>query len=79
MRREGEGMATWIDRVQQESDELSARIGRLSAFFDTDQFYSLPEVQRGLLVEQYCAMTKYSTLLGLRIRFGLSAPAAGGE
>lgn len=67
--REGSEMMKWIQDAQSEADELNCRIGRLSAFFDSESFDKLSDLQRNLLFDQYCAMTKYSTILNLRIRF----------
>jgi hypothetical protein len=54
-------------RVLDEHKELSEKIGKLSYFLTTPQFYELPLVQRHLLIEQEKAMNQYVDILEIRI------------
>jgi hypothetical protein len=54
-------------RVIGEKVQLDDKIGKLSAFFDTDLFKGLPAKENELLTAQLGAMVEYSGLLAERI------------
>jgi hypothetical protein len=54
-------------RVIGEKVQLDDKIGKLSAFFDTDLFKGLPAKENELLTAQLGAMVEYSSLLAERI------------
>lgn len=54
-------------RVIDEKIELDEKLSKLTAFFDTKIFASLPEAEQNRLRRQQFAMTDYSTILGERI------------
>ena len=54
-------------RVIGEKVQLDDKIGKLSAFFDTDLFKGLPAKENELLTAQLGAMIEYSGLLAERI------------
>lgn len=59
---------TFLDRLEIELTELSNKQDKLSKFFDTDIFKSLPKQKQTLLQAQFCAMLTYSQILVERIR-----------
>lgn len=54
-------------RVVEESDQLLARLQKLTAFLSTPTFDALPKAERHLLVAQHTAMTQYGVILHERI------------
>ncbi|MCE0757118.1 hypothetical protein CXG50_12270 [Pseudomonas plecoglossicida] len=62
-----EGLAPHQIRVVAEKAQLDDKIGKLSAFFDTDVFKGLPDKESELLTAQLGAMREYSDLLAERI------------
>lgn len=55
------------ERVVAEKKDLDEKIAKLSAFFDTETFAKLPDVDKGDLERQMAFMQGYSDTLGLRI------------
>lgn len=58
---------TFLDRLRIELNELLDKQDKLRAFFGTDTYKSLPDLDRALLEEQLCIMLKYSSILSKRI------------
>lgn len=54
-------------RVVQERTELQEKITKLLAFFNSDTFRALPQVEKHFMFKQHDAMMQYSTALDLRI------------
>lgn len=54
-------------RVVDEHNALGEKLSKLNAFFDTDTFAALPEVERILLLTQKDVMTAYLSILIRRI------------
>lgn len=61
-------METFKDRLGKEEIELNDKILKLGNFIKTDNFISLEEIQRDLLLIQYDAMSTYSSCLHTRIK-----------
>ena len=67
-------MLDWQQDVITEKAALDARLATMRAFIGDYGFWKLPLPERGLLMRQEQAMTRYSELLGKRIaRFGMEA------
>lgn len=62
-----EGLAPHQLRVVAEKAQLDDKVGKLSAFFNTDLFKGLPTKEAELLTAQLGAMREYSDLLAERI------------
>lgn len=58
---------TFKDRLTIEYAQLEERLGKLRGFIQSEQFQSLAEEDRNLLVEQEKAMASYLTILNTRI------------
>lgn len=58
---------TFKDRLTIEYAQLEERLGKLRVFIQSEQFQSLAEEDRNLLVEQEKAMASYLTILNTRI------------
>lgn len=58
---------TFKDRLTIEYAQLEERLGKLRGFIQSEQFQSLAEEDRNLLVEQEKAMDSYLTILNTRI------------
>jgi len=54
-------------RVVDEATELKDKRDKLGAFFSTEIYNGLDEIDKGLLVAQHGAMVAYSNILDLRI------------
>lgn len=54
-------------RVIDEKAELDERLGKLTAFFDTDPFPDLPQAEQDRMRRQATHMKRYSDILGERI------------
>ena len=67
-------MSDWKERLLQEQDELCERLGRLSAFLDSDGFHELDEEDQELLRQQSAYMTYYARILRDRV-FRMKAKA----
>jgi hypothetical protein len=66
------------ERVVAERNELSERIEKLAAFFETDLFSSLPTAEARRLCRQYGHMKSYLDILDERIE-AFSAPLTAPE
>lgn len=62
-------------RVLEERDELSDRMGRLYEFNHSAIFTTLPIIEQHLLLKQYAHMTGYLDALDRRIRLFTAFPA----
>jgi len=62
-------MRLYQERVITEKKELDAKRTKLEEFQKTDRFDGLPHEEQHLLRTQETAMTKYSEILGKRIKF----------
>lgn len=62
-----DGLPPHMQRVAAEKHQLDDKIGKLSAFFDTDIFKGLLAKQNELLTTQAGAMREYSGLLAERL------------
>ena len=62
-----DGVPPHLQRVIAEKAQLDDKIGKLSAFLDTDTFKSLPAKQNELLTTQLSCMREYSGLLAERL------------
>lgn len=60
-------MSDFMSRLISERDDLSEKIGKLSAFIGTEPFSRLDATNKSLLMEQEIAMIKYLTILIQRI------------
>lgn len=60
-------MSDFIERMRVEYAELEEKIHKLNAFFHSQIFTSLPEVDRDLLYKQHRHMSCYSVVLYRRI------------
>ena len=58
---------TFITRMEQESQELTAKLTKIHAFNQTETFKSLSDLDRNLLNMQYCNMYAYNNTLNIRI------------
>lgn len=58
---------TWLDRLRIERDELSERLGKLTAFAESPAFNDVPEHDAALLLDQRNAMAGYLEILTVRI------------
>lgn len=58
---------TFKDRLTIEYAQLEERLGKLRGFIQSEQFQSLAEEDRNLLVEQEKAMDSYLAILNTRI------------
>lgn len=64
---EAAGLEEWQARVVDELTELSAKLDKLNAFIQTEQFAELEEEIRALMVEQASAMNAYAEVLKARV------------
>lgn len=60
-------MSTFLERLEQEENELASKIISLQVFMGTDAFEELSEGNQYLLDKQLEAMTEYVNILGTRI------------
>lgn len=60
-------MSTFLERLEQEENELASRIISLQVFMGTDAFEELSEGNQYLLDKQLEAMTEYISILFTRI------------
>lgn len=60
-------IAPHVQRMLDEYEELSERLGKLSAFLKTETFFGLEKEDRQLLFKQDDAMDMYKTALHARI------------
>lgn len=61
-------MAAYIDRMEFESNQLESKLEKLIDFInDEDDFESLDDTEKFLMLEQVDAMDKYSSVLHARI------------
>lgn len=58
---------TWIDRLRQEQQELTDRLGKLKEFVETDAYGNLPCHDKFLLRQQLRFMTGYEIILRQRL------------
>ena len=63
----GFSMAPHQQRVVEEKEQLDGRLEKLGAFFLTELFASLPELEQARMRNQYYYMQKYSEILAQRI------------
>ena len=56
-----------IKRMTQEKSDLEARITKLLAFIESDEFGKLDDIDKRLLRQQYCGMETYLTSLAARL------------
>lgn len=61
-------MSTFLSRLLEEKRSLDEKLEKLIAFFATDTYHSLPDMDQLLLQEQCRTMVVYTTLLGERIK-----------
>lgn len=57
------------DRLLSEKLELGTRLNKLYKFIGTDKFYTLPQIQRSLLIIQLSAMDTYLKCLNERLEY----------
>ncbi len=62
-------MSTYTERLVLESVELNDKIKKLNLFIGTDNFNSLSQEYRQLLVDQVEAMTTYADILHKRLAY----------
>lgn len=60
-------MSTWIERLQDELNEVTERLVKLLTFIATPDFRRLRSEQCNLMVEQSQVMMAYADILGLRL------------
>lgn len=63
-------MSLWMERLQDEKQELDRKIGNMEAFMRSMASSSVSEEQRGLMLVQLEAMQAYSSTLGRRLEVG---------
>jgi hypothetical protein len=69
-------MEAWQERLQEEYNELSDRLVKLSAFLTRQEADpTINEVSHALLVAQHGAMTAYQAILWTRISTTVSVKA----
>lgn len=61
------GMPAHQQRVVAEKAELDSKLAKLTGFFSTAVFHSLPESEQSRLLRQGVAMRAYSSILGARV------------
>lgn len=62
-------MKAFQERVVKEKEELDDKIGKLQHFLNDNSTYAgLPEAEQLRMSEQLSAMTRYSEILGERIK-----------
>lgn len=57
----------YVIRLENEFEELTNRIEKLSAFISTDTFKSLDEIEQDDLLNQLEVMIEYSAILNRRL------------
>ena len=62
-----QAMPDFIGRLKAESEELTSRTGKLTAFLDGPVYRKLSPTMANLLQAQYHAMTAYQIILGMRL------------
>ena len=60
-------MLPYQQRLIDEKTQLDERLGKLTAFFDTDPFPDLPQAEQDRMRRQATHMKRYSDILGERI------------
>ena len=66
-------MDGWKLRLKHEGEELQERVYKLEEFQESDEWLTLDESERGLLVIQLAAMTTYLSVLAVRmLKHGLA-------
>lgn len=60
-------MENWQRRVVEEHIELTTKLEKLNAFIDTNEFNSLPHIDRRYMTMQSLAMAQYLLVLDSRI------------
>lgn len=59
---------TFVDRMQAEFDELSDRVNKLAAFFESPIYVDLDREEQEMLSEQFGYMSNYQHVLGCRLK-----------
>ena len=59
---------TQLKSLENEQIELEGRINRLESFMISNDFNSLCDLQKSLLIQQYNHMCSYNNVLCLRLR-----------
>ena len=60
-------MEPYQDRVVEEREELSKKLGQLGEFLGSEVYSGLPAGEQRLLVRQHQLMFEYGAILGKRI------------
>lgn len=60
-------MSEYLDRMENELEELQGKISRLEAFLSTDIFEEMRYIDQHLLLEQHQAMARYEGYLTARL------------
>lgn len=60
-------MSCFLERMQQEKNELSGRLARLDTFIRSDRFRLVDRKDRELMVEQLLVMKRYYGVLNMRL------------